>query len=536
MDQLSSTRGSSRRSLVPRTILFLAANPVELQPLQLGEECRAIEDGIRAATFREQIRFCSRWAARLDDLMQVLNEHSQSVLHFCGHGDGAQGLCFQSENGGTLSISADGLTRVIEAAGTSVAVIVLNACYSELQAQALVSCVPCVIGASSAISDKDAIAYAAAFYGALAYGKSVANAHQQGTTAVQLHRNGVQAAPSRDVNSSTSDVGSSTLSAPNFRLLTRPDTDADSIYIAGGQRPTSRCTIIIKATVSECTGDVLARITDELRELTGDVTLEIKYLEEGSVRLTVTLTPEAARQLLALKVAGKLERVGGFEVSRVIRVPEAQVKAQLAVERQRIMAKYRQDRQVVCRTIDGGIEVEPDVDMTVLESICVANEPALMRTARRLAGNDADACDLVQDTFMRAMRRSHRLVNAKDHRAWLFTVLTNTFLNELRGRAQHTTISEPHDASIPGPDAFDEKTELDQNSRISEAQIRDAVKALPPELAEVVALCYFQQMSYREVAEVLNVPISTVATRTRRARLRLKELMRAAESRKPTTF
>jgi len=229
MDQLSSTRISSGRTLAPRTVLFLAANPLQLQPLQLGEECRAIEGGIRTATFREQIRFCSRWAARLDDLMQALNEHSPSVLHFCGHGNGAQGLCFQSDNGGALSVSADGLARVMEAAGANVAVVVLNACYSEVQAQALVSCVPCVIGASSAISDKDAIAYAAAFYGALAYGKSVANAHQQGTAAVLLHRNGGWAAPSRDIGSPISHAGSSTSDAPIFRLLTRPDTDADSI-------------------------------------------------------------------------------------------------------------------------------------------------------------------------------------------------------------------------------------------------------------------------------------------------------------------
>jgi hypothetical protein len=82
----------------PSTVLFLAANPVRLQWLQLGEECRAIEDKIRAAKFRDRLRFRSRWAARPDDLLQALNEDTPTVLHFSGHGDGDQGLCFQAED------------------------------------------------------------------------------------------------------------------------------------------------------------------------------------------------------------------------------------------------------------------------------------------------------------------------------------------------------------------------------------------------------------------------------------------------------
>jgi len=76
------------------TVLFLAANPMQLQPLQLGEECRAIEDKIRAAKFRDRIRFRSRWAARAGDLLQALNEDSPSVLHFSGHGASDQGSAF----------------------------------------------------------------------------------------------------------------------------------------------------------------------------------------------------------------------------------------------------------------------------------------------------------------------------------------------------------------------------------------------------------------------------------------------------------
>ena len=78
-DDLRGTRNET-------TVLFLAANPVEIPLLQLGEECRAIEDKIRAAKFREKLRFRSRWAARPDDLLQALHEDDPAVLHFSGHG------------------------------------------------------------------------------------------------------------------------------------------------------------------------------------------------------------------------------------------------------------------------------------------------------------------------------------------------------------------------------------------------------------------------------------------------------------------
>jgi CHAT domain-containing protein len=136
------------------TILFLAANPAQIQPLQLGEECRAIENQICAAKFRDRIRFRSRWAAGPDDLLQALNEDSPSVLHFSGHGTGDQGLCFQSEDGKALSVSAEGLRKVIQSAGDSITIVVLNACFSEVQARALEESVPCVIGMSGAIGDE----------------------------------------------------------------------------------------------------------------------------------------------------------------------------------------------------------------------------------------------------------------------------------------------------------------------------------------------------------------------------------------------
>jgi hypothetical protein len=218
----------------PTTVLFLAANPVAVPALQLAEECRAIEDKIRAAKFRDQIRLRSRWAARPDDLLQALNEDSPSVLHFSGHGAGDQGLYFQSEDGNAERVGAEGLAQVMQAAGASVVLVVLNACYSEVQAQVLVAHVPCVIGMSSAIGDKAAIVYAASLYRALAFGRSVANAHAQGLAALALHSTTRE--QTRDIEGAEA-AGP----APIPILLHRPDVDAASVYIvqASGNTPGS---------------------------------------------------------------------------------------------------------------------------------------------------------------------------------------------------------------------------------------------------------------------------------------------------------
>jgi hypothetical protein len=207
-------------------ILFLAANPVQSPVLQLNEECRAIERMLAIAKYRDQIRFRSCLAARFDDAVQALNDHSPTILHFSDHGYGTQGICLQGEDGSASLVCTDELVELIQTAGEGVIVVVLNACYTEVQARALASCVPCVVGTSGPIGDHAAIAYARSLYRGLASGRSVANAHHQGTHAF---RRAQATGPSRDVvarEASHSNV-------PN--LVTRSGVDAHRICIAGPQ-------------------------------------------------------------------------------------------------------------------------------------------------------------------------------------------------------------------------------------------------------------------------------------------------------------
>lgn len=220
----ASDRREPRRTRQASMILFLAANPVRSPVLQLNEECRAIDRMLAIAKYRDQIRFRSCLAVRVDDLEQELNDYTPTVLHFSGHGYGTQGICLQGEDGSTSLVSTEELVELIKTAGEGVTLVVLNACYTEVQARALASCVPCVVGTSGAIGDSAAIAYSRSLYRGLASGRSVANAHDQGTHAF---RRAQATGPSRDVltlEGSHSNVAN---------LLTRSDVDAHRICIAG---------------------------------------------------------------------------------------------------------------------------------------------------------------------------------------------------------------------------------------------------------------------------------------------------------------
>src|ERR1041384_2045557 len=162
------------------TLAFFAATPLGAPALEIGEEFRSIEHILRTARFRDQIVLRPWFAARPEDLLRALPENV-SILHFSGHGAGSPGLCFHGSN-----VSTEALVQVARASEASLKVILLNACYSNVQAEHVVTSVPCIIAMSGVIADEAAIQYSTWFYYALASGRSVANAHQYGLAALEL--------------------------------------------------------------------------------------------------------------------------------------------------------------------------------------------------------------------------------------------------------------------------------------------------------------------------------------------------------------
>jgi hypothetical protein len=177
------------------TILFLAANPREMEQIALQEECAAIERELRMTSRGDDFDFRSGWAVSVDDLMRYLNELSPTVLHFSGHGTGrdtrahvashrdiesSQGAGIFLEDGKQPQYVSDhALANMIASASRSTRLVVLNACYSATIADSLCQVVDCVIGIDGAIEDTAARTFAVALYRALGHRHSVGKAVAQ---------------------------------------------------------------------------------------------------------------------------------------------------------------------------------------------------------------------------------------------------------------------------------------------------------------------------------------------------------------------
>jgi|GEM_PF-2487523 len=171
-------------------ILFFAADPLSAPPsgaaprLLLDEDIRQIREKVRASEHRDAFDFDYRLAARSDDLLQALNELQPDVVHFSGHG-WSEGLVFVDSDGRSPhGVDAALLTGLFRIFPGQIRLVVLNACRSHTQAEAIAQVIGCAIGMRGAISDEAAIAFGAAFYRAIGFGHSVQKAFDQGCLAL----------------------------------------------------------------------------------------------------------------------------------------------------------------------------------------------------------------------------------------------------------------------------------------------------------------------------------------------------------------
>ncbi len=167
-------------------ILFLAANPRASTPLRLDEEIRQIHEKIRAAEFRDSFELQSRWAVRPLDLLQAFNEVRPHVVHFSGHGTRNAELVLEDDAGTPKPVSVTAIESLFSTVKDNIRLVLLNACHSEDQARAVSKAIDCTVGMSAAIGDEAAITFASTFYGALAFGRSVGQAFEQGRVALML--------------------------------------------------------------------------------------------------------------------------------------------------------------------------------------------------------------------------------------------------------------------------------------------------------------------------------------------------------------
>jgi RNA polymerase sigma-70 factor (ECF subfamily) len=151
---------------------------------------------------------------------------------------------------------------------------------------------------------------------------------------------------------------------------------------------------------------------------------------------------------------------------------------------------------------------------------------ALYRTAYHLAGNSQDAEDLTQETYLRAYR-GYSGFRGGDIRAWLFTILRHAFLDDCRRRGRMPVIAAATDDALSlaalTVGAWSPSAEAEALRRLPSEELDRAFTALPPDWRMVVLLADVEELSYREIAGIMDIPIGTVMSRLHRAHKRLQE-------------
>jgi hypothetical protein len=169
-----------------KTILFLAANPKDSTPLDLTREVKEIEAGLQRSQKRDKFLLEQVWAVTPRDVQRAMLDHKPQIVHFSGHGTGESGLILENAVGEAQCVKSEALAGLFELFADKVECVVLNACYSEVQAVAVAQHIPYVVGMNQAVGDRAAIAFAVGFYDALGAGESFDFAYRLGRNSIAL--------------------------------------------------------------------------------------------------------------------------------------------------------------------------------------------------------------------------------------------------------------------------------------------------------------------------------------------------------------
>ena len=179
-------------------ILFIASNPdiefvdddgntKQKQKLKLEKEAREIHESIQKSLKRDSISFETRWATRVTDLIQFINEVNPTILHFSGHGTSDGKLVFQDNNDKPKLLSMDALVELINASSDNLRLVVLNNCFSSIISEKIVDNIEASIGMNNSIGDQAAIVFSSQLYSSIGFGLSLEKAFQQAIVALKLY-------------------------------------------------------------------------------------------------------------------------------------------------------------------------------------------------------------------------------------------------------------------------------------------------------------------------------------------------------------
>jgi RNA polymerase sigma-70 factor (ECF subfamily) len=171
-------------------------------------------------------------------------------------------------------------------------------------------------------------------------------------------------------------------------------------------------------------------------------------------------------------------------------------------------------------------------DQAKFSDLAMEHMPSLYTAALRMTRNPADAEDLVQETYLKAYRAFNSFTEGTNLKAWLYRILTNTYINTYRAKKRRPEESDVDDlenfylyrrlGGLEGAQAG-RSAEDEVLDHFTETEVKEAIEALPEQFRMAVLLGDVEGFSYKEIAEILDVPIGTVMSRLHRGRRALQK-------------
>src|SRR5271170_7917375 len=178
----------------------------------------------------------------------------------------------------------------------------------------------------------------------------------------------------------------------------------------------------------------------------------------------------------------------------------------------------------------GASSSQDDQPLAGFEELAMPLFDSLYNFARWLAHDSNDAEDLVQETYLKALRSFASFQSGTNFRAWIFQILRNTFLSSCSKLDRRMTVA--MDSEEDGPElAVDTETpETILMNRFNSQLMERAIDDLPVHYRETLLLCEVEEMSYQEIAEILSIPMGTVMSRLARARKSVRKSLLSASA------
>lgn len=274
------------------TILALAANPMNEVRLRLEHEINEIEDHLMQAG-ATGYKLERTGAVQVENLVRLLLKYNPTIVHFSGHGSEKSEMLLEDNSGNSNPVNPDLLKQVFEKLKGSIRCVVLNSCYSANQAEAIANSIDCVIGMSSTIEDKAAIAFSSKFYLVLGSGCSIKKAFDLGCL----------------------EIGLQNCEGENTPVLISKKIDPDKVYITG--KPEIQCEFEMtqKGAAKRTAGGYLVNV---FIKNTPENTISVVYqLDDESFRDTDTEYTEVPNSS-KLNFPLQLEATNDFEIRATI--------------------------------------------------------------------------------------------------------------------------------------------------------------------------------------------------------------------------